>query len=72
MPYTVVVVTPDLAVKQPAAVSAIAKTIGEGDDFIQSDFNEGLNILKAEFPKIDGRAISARCSVSTGVFPAAA
>jgi NitT/TauT family transport system substrate-binding protein len=57
MPYTVVVVTPDLALKQPAAVRAIARTIGQANDFIQSNFNDALAILKGEFPKIDGRAI---------------
>ena len=42
---------------QPQAVRAIAKTISQASDFIQSNFDETLEMLKAEFPKIDGRAI---------------
>jgi ABC-type nitrate/sulfonate/bicarbonate transport system substrate-binding protein len=57
MPYTVVVVTPEFARQRPEAVRGIARSIGQANDFIQSNFNDTLDILKAEFPKIDGRAI---------------
>ncbi len=35
----------------------IARSIGAANDFIQTNFGEALDMLKAEFPKIDGRAI---------------
>ena len=69
MPYTVVVVTPDIALRQPAAVRAIARTIGQANDFIQSNFNDTLDILKGEFPKIDGRAIERSMQRDRGSYP---
>jgi NitT/TauT family transport system substrate-binding protein len=57
MPYTVAIVTPEFASKQPDAVRAIARTIGQANSFLQNSFDETLGILKEEFPKIDGRAI---------------
>ena len=56
-PYTVMAVTPEFASSQPQAVRAIAKTIGQASDFIQTNFDDTLEMLKTEFPKIDGRAI---------------
>lgn len=56
-PYTVLVVPPEFASARPEAVRGIARSIGEANDFIQTNFSEALDMLKAEFPKIDGRAI---------------
>lgn len=69
MPYTVLVVTPDLALKQPTAVRAISRTIGQANDFIQNNFNDTLEILKGEFPKIDGRAIERSMGRDRASFP---
>jgi NitT/TauT family transport system substrate-binding protein len=69
MPYTVLVVTPDSADKRPAAVRAIARTIGQANDFLQSNFNETLAILKGEFPKIDARAIELSMQRDRASFP---
>ena len=57
MPYTIVVVAPEFSRQQPEAVHAIARSIGQANDFIQSNFSDTVDILKSEFPKIDGRAI---------------
>jgi NitT/TauT family transport system substrate-binding protein len=69
IPYTVVVVTPEFAQRQPDAVRGIAKTIGQANDFIQSNFSETLEILKAEFPRIDGRAIERSMQRDRNTFP---
>lgn len=68
-PYTILVVTPEFAEKQPEAVRAIAKTIGEACDYIHSNFNDTLDILKAELPKIDGRAIDRSMERDRPTFP---
>ncbi|WP_068030089.1 ABC transporter substrate-binding protein [Rhodoplanes sp. Z2-YC6860] len=68
-PYTILAVTPDFANAQPKAVHAIAKSIGQANDFIQSKFGDTLDILKAEFPKIDGRAIVRSMERDRATFP---
>jgi NitT/TauT family transport system substrate-binding protein len=68
-PYTILVVSPDFAVAQPQAVRAIAKSIGLANDFIQSNFSDTLGMLKAEFPKIDGRAIERSMERDRSTFP---
>jgi NitT/TauT family transport system substrate-binding protein len=68
-PYTVVSVLPEFAEKEPAAVAAIARSIGQANDFIQTNFSETLDLLKAEFPKIDGRAIVRSMERDRDTFP---
>jgi NitT/TauT family transport system substrate-binding protein len=68
-PYTVLVVSPEFASAQPAAVRAFAKSIGQANDFIQADFNASLDMLKSEFPKIDGEAIVRSMVRDRGTFP---
>ena len=68
-PYTVLTVLPEFADKQPAAVAAIAKSIGQANDFIQTNFGDTLDLLKAEFPKIDGRAIVRSMERDRSAFP---
>jgi NitT/TauT family transport system substrate-binding protein len=68
-PYTTLAVLPEFADRQPAAVAAIAKSVGQANDFIQSDFAEAVDLLKAEFPKIDGRAILRSMERDRGTFP---
>jgi ABC-type nitrate/sulfonate/bicarbonate transport system substrate-binding protein len=69
MPYTVLAVTPEFARKQPAAVRGIAYTIGQANDFIHSNFNDSLDILKAEFSKVDGRAIERSMQRDRATYP---
>jgi ABC-type nitrate/sulfonate/bicarbonate transport system substrate-binding protein len=68
-PYTVVVVLPEFANQQPEAVRAIAKSVGQANDFIQTNFGEALDLLKVEFPKIDGRAIVRSMERDRSTFP---
>ena len=71
-PYTVLIVPPEFASTRPEAVRGIARSIGEANDFIQTNFGEALDMLKAEFPKIDGRAIVSAYGRNRLAFRAAA
>lgn len=62
-------VPPEFAQRQPEAVKAIARTIGQANDFLQSNFNDTLDMLKAEFPKIDPRAIERSMQRDRSTFP---
>jgi NitT/TauT family transport system substrate-binding protein len=68
-PYTILAVLPEFAERQPAAVAAIAKSVGQANDFLQSSFAEAVDLLKAEFPKIDGRAIQRSMERDRSTFP---
>jgi NitT/TauT family transport system substrate-binding protein len=68
-PYTVVVVLPEFADARPDAVRAIARSVGQANDFIQTDFEHALDLLKAEFPRIDGRAIVRSMERDRSAFP---
>jgi NitT/TauT family transport system substrate-binding protein len=69
MPYTIMAVTPEFASAHPEAVHAIARSVGQASDFIQSNFGESLDILKVEFPKIDGRAITRSMERDRATYP---
>jgi ABC-type nitrate/sulfonate/bicarbonate transport system substrate-binding protein len=69
MPYTIMAVTPEFASAKPEAVHAIARSVGQASDYIQSNFDESLAILKAEFPKIDGRAITRSMERDRSTYP---
>ena len=68
-PYTTLGVLPEFVERQPAAVAAIAKTVGKANDFLQTNFAEAIDLLKAEFPKIDGRAIQRSMERDRSTFP---
>jgi len=68
-PYTILVVSPEFASMQPEAVRGIARTIGQANDFIQTDFAATIDLLKAELPKIDGRAIERSMERDRSTFP---
>jgi ABC-type nitrate/sulfonate/bicarbonate transport system substrate-binding protein len=68
-PYTTLAVLPEFAERQPEAVMAIARSVGQGNVFLQSNFAEAVDLLKAEFPKIDGRAIARSMERDRSTFP---
>jgi ABC-type nitrate/sulfonate/bicarbonate transport system substrate-binding protein len=68
-PYTTLAVLPQFAERQPEAVAAIARSVGQGNDFLQSNFAQAIDLLKAEFPKIDGRAIARSMERDRSTFP---
>jgi NitT/TauT family transport system substrate-binding protein len=56
-PFTVLVVKPDFAEKNPDQVRAVARTIGAANDFVRSNFDQALAMLQAEQPKVNPKAI---------------
>jgi ABC-type nitrate/sulfonate/bicarbonate transport system substrate-binding protein len=68
-PYTTLAVLPEFAERRPEAVAAIARSVGQGNDFLQANFAEAVDLLRAEFPKIDGRAIARSMERDRSTFP---
>lgn len=56
-PFTVLVVKPDFAEKNPDQVRAVARTIGAANDLVRSNFDSALAMLQAEQPKVNPKAI---------------
>ena len=56
-PYTVAIVTPQLANEQPDVVRRIAQTLGQGNDMFHTNFGEAVDILKQLSPNIPAKAI---------------
>jgi ABC-type nitrate/sulfonate/bicarbonate transport system substrate-binding protein len=56
-PFTVLVVKPEFAEKNPDQVRRVAQSIGAANDFVRSNFDEAVAMLKAELPKINPKAI---------------
>jgi NitT/TauT family transport system substrate-binding protein len=55
-PYTVAVVTPQLADEQSAVVRRIAQTLGQANDMFHTNFGEAVDILKQLSPNIPAKA----------------
>ena len=55
-PYTVAVVTPQLADEQSAVVRRIAQTLGQANDMVHTNFGEAVDILKQLSPNIPAKA----------------
>ena len=56
-PYTIAVVTPQLANDQPDVVRRIAQTLGQANDLFHTKFGEAVDILKQQSPNIPAKAI---------------
>jgi NitT/TauT family transport system substrate-binding protein len=56
-PYTVAIVTPDLAREQPDLVRRIAHTLGQANDLFTSDFGKVVDVLKQQFSSVPPKAI---------------
>jgi ABC-type nitrate/sulfonate/bicarbonate transport system substrate-binding protein len=68
-PYTVAIVTPQLANDQPDVVRRIAQTLGQANDMFHTRFGEAVDILKQVSPNIPGRAIETALERSKDGFP---
>ena len=68
-PYTVLVVQPEFAARQPETTRRIAQTIGQANDLIHSNLGDVIDILKGEFPKIDPVAIERAMARDQDAFP---
>jgi NitT/TauT family transport system substrate-binding protein len=56
-PYTVVLVTPELANQQSDLVRRIAQTLGQANDMFQARFGEAVDILKQQFASVPAKAM---------------
>jgi NitT/TauT family transport system substrate-binding protein len=56
-PYTVALVTPQLANEQPDVVRRIAQTLGQANDMFHTNFGQTVDILKQLSPNIPAQAI---------------
>lgn len=56
-PYTVALVTPQLASEQPDLVRRIAHSLGQANDLFATDFGKAVDILKQQFSSVPAAAI---------------
>jgi NitT/TauT family transport system substrate-binding protein len=56
-PYTVVLVTPELANEQPDLVRRVAQTLGQANDMFTTKFGEAVDILKQQFASVPAKAM---------------
>jgi NitT/TauT family transport system substrate-binding protein len=68
-PYTVAIVTPQLAKEQPDVVRRIAQTIGQANDMFHTRFGEAVDILKQYSPSIPGQAIERALERAKNSYP---
>ena len=68
-PYTVAVVTPQLANDQPELVRRIAQSLGQANDLFHTRFGEAVDILKRMSPNIPGKAIEQALERAKDAYP---
>jgi ABC-type nitrate/sulfonate/bicarbonate transport system substrate-binding protein len=51
-PYTVILVTPELANEQPDLVRRVAQTLGQANDMFTTKFGEAVDVLKQQFATV--------------------
>jgi NitT/TauT family transport system substrate-binding protein len=68
-PYTVALVTPQLANDQPDLVRRIAHTLGQANDMFHTRFGEAVDILKKLSPSIPGKAIESALARARNSYP---
>jgi ABC-type nitrate/sulfonate/bicarbonate transport system substrate-binding protein len=56
-PYTVVLVTPELANEQPDLVRRVAQTLGQANDMFTTKFGEAVDVLKQQFASVPAKAM---------------
>jgi ABC-type nitrate/sulfonate/bicarbonate transport system substrate-binding protein len=68
-PYTVAVVTPQLANEQPDLVRRIAQTLGQANDMFHTRFGEAVDILKRLSPNIPAKAVESALERAKDSYP---
>lgn len=68
-PYTVALVTPQMANEQPDVVRRIAHTLGQANDIFHTRFGEAVDILKQFSPSIPGKAIESALERAKNSYP---
>jgi ABC-type nitrate/sulfonate/bicarbonate transport system substrate-binding protein len=56
-PYTVALVTPELANERPELVRRVARTLGQANDMFATRFGEAVDILKQQFASVPPKAM---------------
>jgi hypothetical protein len=56
-PYTVALVTPEIANDQPDVVRRIAQTLGQANDLFADRFGEVVDVLKQQFASVPAKAM---------------
>jgi NitT/TauT family transport system substrate-binding protein len=56
-PYTVALVTPELANEQPELVRRVARTLGQANDMFATKFGEAVDVLKQQFANVPAKAM---------------
>jgi sulfonate transport system substrate-binding protein len=56
-PYTVILVTPELANEQPDLVRRVAQTLGQANDMFTTKFGEAVDVLKQQFATVPAKAM---------------
>lgn len=69
-PYTVAVVTPQLATGQADLVRRIAQTLGQANDMFHTRFGDAVDVLKKMSPNIPGKAIESALERAKASYPA--
>jgi ABC-type nitrate/sulfonate/bicarbonate transport system substrate-binding protein len=68
-PYTVAIVTPQLANDRPDTARRIAQTLGQANDIFHENFGQAVDILKQFLPNIPGKAIESALERAKHSYP---
>jgi NitT/TauT family transport system substrate-binding protein len=68
-PYTVAIVTPQIANEQPDVARRVAQTLGQANDMFHARFGEAVDILKQFSPNIPGKAIESALERAKDSYP---
>lgn len=68
-PYTVVLVTPEIANDQPDLVRKVAQTLGQANDMFATRFGEAVDILKQQFSTVPAKAMERALERDRDAYP---
>jgi NitT/TauT family transport system substrate-binding protein len=70
-PYTVALVTPEVANEQPDLVRKVAQTLGQANDMFATRFGEAVDILKQQFATVPAKAMEKALERDRDAYPRA-
>jgi ABC-type nitrate/sulfonate/bicarbonate transport system substrate-binding protein len=68
-PYTVVLVTPEVANDQPDLVRRVAQTLGQANDMFTTRFGDAVDILKQQFSTVPAKAMERALERDRDAYP---
>ncbi len=68
-PYTVALVTPEVANEQADLVRRVAQTLGQANDMFATRFGEAVDILKQQFPTVPAKAMERALERDRDAYP---